>query len=48
MENVHVKKSNFASFSFCDEPQSNGGIRRPMLDVQHTTSGKVQIVTIRG
>jgi hypothetical protein len=42
------KKSKFAGFSYCDKPQSNGGICRPMLDGQDTTAGKLQKVTIRG
>jgi hypothetical protein len=42
MENDYAKKSNFAGISWCDKPQSNGGIRQPMLNGQDTTAGKLQ------
>ena len=39
------KKCKVAGFSWCEKPQSTGGVRRPMLGGQDTTVGKLQIVT---
>jgi hypothetical protein len=48
MENDHAKKEQFRRLQLCDKPQSNGGIRRPMLNGQHTTAGRMQKVTSGG